>query len=136
MKLYFDGSVYKTRYGCGWILKSDDGWTIQQCYFGGEHERMSSLKAEYMALKDALQYLIDNPHIRFSQLEIIGDCKLLISQMAGKRKIGRGIYKQTAIHTTSLIDKYFHNNLTFAWTRRENNWKADKLAKKGLKENQ
>jgi len=88
-----------------------------------------------MALKDALNYLIENSHIRFNQLEIIGDCRLAIDQLAGKRKIGRGIYKQTATHTLALIDKYFHNNLTFTWTRRENNKEADKLAKKGLKEN-
>lgn len=135
MKLYFDGAVYKTHYGCGWILKGDDGWLIQQHYFGGEHKEMSSIKAEYMALKDALNYLIENPHIRFDQLEIIGDCRLAIDQLAGKKRIGRGIYKQTATHTLALVDKYFHNNLTFTWTRRENNKEADKLAKMGLKEN-
>lgn len=88
----------------------------------------TSNKAEYLAVKKLLTVL--GKH-RGETILVYSDSQLVVTQMNGKAKINRGLYKPTALECKELlIELRKNNNITFKWIPREKNSKADELSKK------
>lgn len=79
--------------------------------------------AEYMALKEGLEYCISNG---ITELEVFGDSKLVIEQMKGNWKMKKGLYLPYGEATKELVGEY--TKIDFNWIRREENDIADSLS--------
>lgn len=134
--IHFDGayrySYGKHEYGCGWVI-SQNGVDIVSKSFGGiSEEPFSSNASEYLALKDALEYLIISEYFEFDRLTIVGDSRLVINQISDKWKMNEGIYVKIGREVKNYIYLHFHRNVDYKWISRNFNQKADELSKIGL----
>ena len=82
--------------------------------------------AEYRALIEALNWLIDNG-FNDVNIEIRSDSKLLVNQMNGKWGINSGLYFDLAIRSKLIVNEF--PKLKFTWIPREQNNIADKLSR-------
>lgn len=94
-------------------------------------ERFSDVKisnnvAEYKGLFSGLLYLLNLDYNR-EEIRVYGDSMLVIMQMCGCWKIKKGLYKNIALETKKLIEKF--SNISFEWIPREKNLVADELSK-------
>jgi ribonuclease HI len=96
---------------------------------GPEDGPTSNNLAEYTALLALLDQLIEQKLTK-ANIEICGDSRLVIEQMSGRWKIGRGIYAQAAHNARSLAAQF--TNLRFRWIPRDENHLADELSKSEL----
>lgn len=87
--------------------------------------------AEYLALKYALKYLIDNGY-NDKKILCKGDSQLVIFQMIGKYKIKQGNYVPHALECREL-SKHF-DNIFFEHVYRQFNQIADDLSKEKIAE--
>jgi len=133
IEVYFDGSCEpRNPYGTGRIgviVKIDKMIAYKNHKTIGSGKGMSSNVAEYEALIDALEYLIQN-NLQNEHIEVRGDSNLVINQMKKEWKIKNGIYKKSAIKCLSLVEKFF-KDIYFEWIPRDMNWEADFLSKIG-----
>jgi len=134
VKLYFDGACVPKNPGGDMGL----GFWIEQ--YGKETysfskyipskdfpSKTSNNIAEYMALKEGLEYCISQ---NFKDIMVFGDSNLVIQQMSGKWKIKEGLYVPFALETQSLLSKY--SNIKFQWIKREQNTRADELSNQDI----
>jgi ribonuclease H / adenosylcobalamin/alpha-ribazole phosphatase len=89
----------------------------------------SSNLAEYAALLAVLDYFIEQK-MTDAHIEIRGDSKLVIEQMAGRWRIGQGIYVQAAYKARELAKGFA--KLRFTWIPRAENHLADELSRSEL----
>jgi ribonuclease HI len=82
--------------------------------------------AEYTALMALLDYFVEQ-NLTDADIEIRGDSKLVIEQMSGRWKIGKGVYVQAAHHAREVAAKF--TKLRFRWIPRAENRLADELSK-------
>src|SRR5262245_13673352 len=102
LRVYFDGACEPVNpggtMGFGVVIFDGDSqvWACsgRSRPADGPGQTSSNL-AEYAALLCALDWLLDNNH-RDHEIEICGDSKLVIEQMAGRWQIGRGHYVKAA----------------------------------------
>ncbi len=87
---------------------------------------MSNNVAEYAALCEALRLLMGRGRENDS-VEVRGDSKLVINQMAGNWKFRQGLYEEKYREAKNLAS-YF-TKLTFKWVPREDNEEADALTR-------
>lgn len=134
--IHFDGAYRFSygihEYGCGWVMDINGVDLVSKSFGGVSESPFSSNKAEYLALKDSLEYLLMSEYFEFDKLIIIGDSRLVINQISDKWKIHSGVYVDIAKEVKNYIYMHFHRNVEFIWTQRANNSKADKLSKEGL----
>lgn len=129
--MYFDGSCGPINpgghIGCGVAIKDKDNKTIYTISRQFTPERFSGETsnnlAEYTALFLGLKWCLDH---NITELNVIGDSKLVIMQMKGIFKIKKGTYVKTALETIKLKDKF--KKITFDHVKRELNTEADKLS--------
>lgn len=113
--------------GWGFIIKKA-GETIASYFdFREASPENSNNVAEYMALNDALLWLIKEK-LNDQIILILSDSMLVVSQMNGWWRIKSGLYKEYALTCQGLIKNYF-KNIRFQWIPREQNEEADKLSK-------
>jgi len=93
----------------------------------GNPPETSSNLAEYAGLQAALTWLLDN-NLEIEKIYIYGDSNLVINQMFGTWKIKKGIYKNLAIQTKSLLKCF--TDISGYWIPREQNSEADELSKR------
>jgi len=94
------------------------------CEVIGSGPSMSNNVAEYTALEKALLFLTDRSHER---IEVKGDSKLVINQMAGLWSMHGGLYTPVYERVKKLI-RGFHQ-ISFTWVPREYNGEADALSR-------
>ena len=128
----FDGGCWPNPCGhaaCGVFIINEDDVLLEQGFYIGYGEDMSSNVAEYHGLIRALQFLKQK---RFTDKKIIvyGDSKLVIMQMIGKWKIKEGLYVEVAIKARRLVEEF--SDLSFEWIPREENELCDCLSKIAL----
>lgn len=128
---YIDGSCAPANpggvMGAGVVI-SINGVTTTYNETWPSRKNNTSNKAEYLALKKLLIILKD---IKGELLIVNSDSQLITTQMSGKAKINRGIYKETALECRELLkelNKY--NKIKFNWVSRDKNEWADALSKK------
>lgn len=85
--------------------------------------------AEYLAVKQILQYLTDNYFFN-EEIVIYGDSKLVIEQLWGTWKMNKGAYIPVALECKYMVKKF--SNIKGIWVPREQNQNADDLSKGSL----
>jgi ribonuclease HI len=82
--------------------------------------------AEYTALLTLLEYFIE-AGLTGAEITIFGDSKLVSEQMAGRWRIGAGLYVPAAHQAKRLLAQF--SNIRFRWIPRQQNQLADELSK-------
>jgi len=90
---------------------------------------MSNSVAEYAGVLHALKYLAARPPGRVT---IHGDSNLVVSQLNGRWRIKKGLYRSIAIDTKELLAhlRGLGWQTNFCWKPREQNEECDALSKK------
>ena len=134
--IWFDGCCDGTPYGSGGIgaVIEKDGeviHTISDCTDCiRQKPPISSNLAEYLALHNALTYLVNNG-LTADKVIVYGDSNLVIKQMGRKWRIKKGIYKNKALETKELLKSFA--SVSLYWIPRADNSQADKLANVGMR---
>ncbi len=97
----------------------------------GEGPEMSNNRAEYQALREVLQWLLDNS-LSEENISVTSDSSLLVNQMQGKWKVKGGLFFTAYKESKQLTQRF--PNLRFNWIQREENEEADILARNAYKE--
>lgn len=146
--LNFDGSIQGGNPG-GWagfgyviMLRHDTPngpvWRPVQQWYGcvGHGPEMSNNVAEYAGLLHGL-YGLESEQSRRNRpigpVLILGDSQLVIEQMLGRYKIGKGLYRSWAVKTGLKVAEMKRAGwqLDFEWVSRDLNPIADDLSKRG-----
>jgi len=89
--------------------------------------------AEYVALINGLQCLVDTyPN---ANVKVIGDSRLVIKQVTGEWSANDGKLVKRLDTVNELLEEH-NGTVTFKWTKRKNNGRADELANKAIDEHQ
>ncbi len=92
----------------------------------GKGAEMSNNRAEYEALVEALQWLLDNGY-QEERIVVNSDSIMLVNQMQGKWKINKGLYVVAHKKAGMLAEQFTF--LSFKWIPREENEEADLLSR-------
>lgn len=133
IQVWFDGCCKGNPYGKGGIgvvIKRDGKIIHTVSQYIGQGVNMSCNVAEHKALQTALIYLKDQG-LTDERIEVRGDSSLVVDQMSGRRRIKKGIYKNTALKTKELLKCF--TNLSSYWISRDKNTQADELTNLGIK---
>jgi len=115
----------------GWLIYRADKLIARG--HGGfvRHEAASSNIAEYLALIEGLQALVDM-HSDHEAVQIIGDARSVIDQMSGTARVNanttRPLYRKAL-----LLSRHFPL-LTWTWTPRSKNHAAYLLTRRAMKQ--
>lgn len=133
---YFDGSCGPNNpggnMGTGAIVietKTGNGVYRNAQFFDAhdfEYKMTSNNVAEYLALIDVLNYIVDN-NLRHKNILIRGDSNLVIMQMSKRWKAKQGRYKPYYEKAMSLASRIV--TVRYEWIPREQNVYADDLSK-------
>lgn len=128
--LNFDGSCEPTNpggnMGFGIVVKMD-GRIIHT-----DHQKEpaapanSNNVAEYRALLNGLQWLVDNGHTG-DDITVLGDSMLVIKQMSRKWRAKAGMYLATRNKCVALADQF--TTIKYKWIPRAQNDEADQLSR-------
>lgn len=134
IEVYFDGACEPNpngRVGYGAIILKDSRqvYEISKEYIPTASIKTTNNIAEYCAAYAAMKYLIAKS---WNKLPIVmrGDSQLVIKQLSGEWKIGKGAYITIAEKSKELL-KHF-TQIEFAWLPRSFNDIADKLSRKAI----
>lgn len=128
IKIYFDGGCTINPGGIatfGVIIKQGDKWLWQTSGTLDETDTSSNV-AEYAALITGLEWLLDNGY-QGEELKVIGDSKLVISQMFRGWRIKNGAYVKYATYCKMLVEQFFFSSGKLI--PREQNEQADELTR-------
>jgi ribonuclease HI len=135
LRVFIDGSVEPTNPGgvgtVGIVVYKDGARMLGIGKVVGEGPTMSNNRAEYEALKEVLQWLLDQD-LSGESISVNSDSSLLVYQMQGRWKVKGGIFL-TAYNESKQLVKQFRD-LSFHWVPREENEEADLLARNAYKE--
>lgn len=128
MKLHFDGSCGPKNpggYACYAFVLIQDGAEIArktgiECQGQGSTNNM----AEYAGLKHGLEYMLENG---FTEVEIFGDSKLVISQVNGEWKCKSEHLREYLKMVHNLLNQF--GTWEASWVPRNENSLADSLSK-------
>ncbi len=115
--------------GYGWLISSNGSEIAHGFGLFAYKQTVNSSLAEYLALIEGLDALIDI-HSRDEQVEIIGDAKCVIDQMSGTATISSPITRKLHNQARRLARRF--SQLSWAWVPRSKNKLADKLSRRGL----
>jgi ribonuclease HI len=125
---FFDGAAWPNPGGVmgqGVVIKKD-GQVV--CYKNRQaaHPDNTNNCSEYLALILLLSKFKDRQGCK---IRIYGDSNLVVSQMSGEYRIGKGKYVEYARKAEKLMHSICKNNsCRIYWIPREENWEADKLS--------
>ena len=115
----------------GWLIYRDHKLIARGHGGFARHEAASSNIAEYLALIEGMQALVDM-HLPNEAVEIIGDARSVIDQMTGAARVNasstRPLYRKAM-----LLSKNF-SQLSWTWTPRRKNHAADQLTRRAMKQ--
>ncbi len=97
----------------------------------GKGPEMSNNRAEYEALVEALQWLLDNG-FQEERILVHSDSNMLVNQMQNKWKMKKGLYVAAQKKAGTLAEQFTF--LYFQWISREENEEADLLTREAYYE--
>ena len=115
--------------GYGWLITRDGTEIAHGFGLFANKQPVNSNIAEYLALIEALEASVDL-RIRDEQIEIRGDSKCVIDQMAGRASVRSPTIQSLYRRAHRLAGKFKH--LTWGWVPRHKNKLADSLSRRGL----
>lgn len=132
-KLYFDGSCLVNpgnRSACGAIIFKGHA-RVWQSSVTIDEENSSNNVAEYAGLIIGLEYLREQG-LQHEPIQVIGDSKLVISQMFRGWRVKSGAYVPYAYYASTIISEF--TNIKGKLVPRDANRQADKLSKRYRKQ--
>jgi len=103
-----------------------EGWKYAAIF--GEGDGMTSNVAEYVAVRQLLNYLLNiGDAIRHQKISVYSDSRLVVNQLSGLWKIKGGEYIAILLDIRTLLPKF--DDLTFWWVPRDLNKEADQLTR-------
>lgn len=137
-ELMFDGlfrstvKQHKAGFMCiGWVLFQHEVQIGQGYGVIGRGRDATSNIAEYLALIDGLQAIIDLG-IRHQPVRVVGDARVVIEQMQGRSKISTSRVMPMHRHASKLACRL--NQVEWLWVPRRRNKIADRLTRRALRE--
>ena len=128
--LHFDGSCEPQNpggnMGFGVLIKLNGKIIFENTGFAPASPRNTNNVAEYQALVNGLQWLLDNA-FSSDQIEVMGDSMLVINQMKKVWRAKGGFYFPTYQKACALRDQF--DNISFRWIPRDQNSEADNLSR-------
>ena len=85
---------------------------------------------EYSGVLAILRWLLDN-QLAAEDIEIRGDSRLVVNQLAGKWKVHGGLYYEKYSECKTLLKRFA--TVKFVWVPREQNREADALSRKAYR---
>lgn len=82
--------------------------------------------AEYRALLNGLQWLVENGHID-DDITVLGDSMLVIKQMSGEWRAKGGMYLSTYHKAKAEAGRF--KTIKYRWIPRDENFEADQLSR-------
>jgi ribonuclease HI len=135
LRVFIDGTVEPVNPGgvgaVGIVVYRGNVRILQMGKVVGKGTEMSNNRAEYEALREVLQWLLDNS-LSEENISVNSDSSLLVNQMQGKWKVNGGLFFTTYKESKQLAQRF--PNLRFNWIQREENEEADLLARNAYKE--
>lgn len=135
LRVFIDGTVEPVNPGgvgaVGIVVYRDNVRILQMGKVVGKGPEMSNNRAEYEALREVLQWLLDNG-LSEENISVNSDSSLLVNQMQGKWKVKGGLFLTAYKESKQLAQRF--SNLRFNWIKREENEEADLLARNAYKE--
>ncbi len=111
--------------GIGVVLEDESGESIGEIAEG--IGRATNNVAEYRALIAGLELAVE---MGVTDIEILADSELVVSQMTGEWKIKDNKLRPLALRANSLLNRF--ETYSLRHVRREENADADKLANQGM----
>jgi ribonuclease HI len=115
--------------GYGWILEQNDNEIARGFGLFLRRSRTGSNIAEYLALIDGLEALVDL-RIRHERVQVRGDAKCVIDQMNGYAAVSSPLTRQFHQRARTLAKRI--PQLTWAWVPRRENSHADQLSRRSF----
>lgn len=115
----------------GWVILRDDLFVARGHGGYARGQDASSNVAEYLALIEGLEALIDMQSHN-EPIVICGDAKSVIEQMQGKASVYAGSIKPLYRKARKLAHQL--NHIEWVWTPRRNNHTADALTRRALRQ--
>jgi ribonuclease HI len=115
--------------GYGWFILNNDVELARGFGLTGHRSMASSTVAEYLALIEGLDGLLDM-RIMDKPIEIRGDARCVIDQMKGTASI-RSLPIQKLYRRAQRLASHF-DSLSWTWVPRKKNKFADHLSRRGL----
>jgi len=115
----------------GWLIYRGERLIARGHGGFARREAASSNIAEYLALIEGLQALIDM-NLTGEPVEVIGDARSVIDQMTGAARVNAATTRPLHRKTVQLSRRFPH--LTWAWTPRRKNHAADLLTRRAMKQ--
>lgn len=130
LKLYFDGSCEPMNpggtMGFGTLIKRGDIRIFENSEAVAAAPGNTNNIAEYRALMNGLQWLIDND-MTGEPVAVFGDSNLVIQQMSGNWGAKGGRYYPYYVQAKELRKKF--SDISFTWIPREQNVECDELSR-------
>lgn len=135
--LQFDGMLHTTGtepmptslLGYGWIIQRNGSQVAHGFGLFLRNCKTGSNIAEYLALIDGLETLMDL-RVKHEQVEIRGDAKCVIDQMAGYASVSSPFTIELNLRARKLAQHF--SNLTWTWVPRAENRQADRLSRRSF----
>lgn len=115
----------------GLVIYKDGEKLLEKCGVVGEGPSMSNNLAEYYALYEALNFLIEKK-LNDEEILVKSDSQLLVNQLNGLWKIRGGLYYPIYKKVSNILKNF--PNIKFVWIPREQNLEADMLSRKAYEE--
>ena len=110
----------------GFAIRDNGTVMARKCGIVGKGPAMSNNVAEYAALCEALEFLLQKRREN-SPIEVRADSALVVNQMSGKWKLRKGLYREKYQEAVRLGAQF--SDLRFRWIPREENEEADELSR-------
>lgn len=134
--IFFDGACAPINpcghMGIGCYIEEDNKRIFEYSGYVPESFDNSNNLAEYMALENALDFILENG-MQNEKIQVYGDSMLVIKQMNNRWRIKGGRYYESAIRCKEKVENI--KNIQFTWIPREQNFLADELSNKELIKN-
>jgi ribonuclease HI len=133
--LYFDGSCEPInpggKMGFGTLIKRGDVRIFENSELVAAAPGNTNNIAEYRALINGLQWLIDNG-MTDEQITVFGDSNLVIQQMSGNWGTKGGRYYPFFVQAKQMREQF--TNIGFQWIPRAENVECDQLSRSQIEQ--
>jgi len=119
VKIYFDGGYNNLGpYGSYHIVSEQINMRVSRKTFEPCSGISSCNTAEYLALLDPVQWLVEFPDPKEFQVQIFGDSQLVVNQVSGRWKVRKDHLKPLCNEIQKLLNRF--GSWSISWHRRDN----------------
>ena len=129
-KLWFDGSITHNpggNMGYGYVAEGADSYLV----FSGQINYYLGPRTNNVAEYYGLIHALDHAHLEdWDRIQVFGDSKLVVEQVNGRWKVKEPHLKKLCKEAQDRMELF--DTIELKWIPREENFEADKMAKKAI----